>query len=355
MSEPQEPYGHTYEDEVSLLDFLVSVKKSALFLWHRRFLLSICFFLAFGFLGLKQYLSPVEYKAALTFMLSDDLNNQVGSVSSILGQIGLPISSGRYNIDKLVEIAKSRSIIELVLFEEILLGGKTDFIANHIIRLYDINAQWADRFGIIEFTHSNIDSFSLAENYALLTLHKKIVGNKDLNGLLNVDYGRDHYILSTRFHSVSDTLSVTFTNLHFAALKEYYTNKAIERQEQALGIVEEKRDSIATALSLTERLIAQNQDQTIGSFSNRTNAQLSELNTRSVILKTALAKAEENLAIAQFAKQTNTPLIQLIDAPLLPVEKLSPSIFRILLWGFAGGFLIFFLALSLFFLWSLKV
>jgi uncharacterized protein involved in exopolysaccharide biosynthesis len=72
-------------------------------------------------------------------------------------------------------------------------------------------------------------------------------------------------------------------------------------------------------------------------------------------LKTALAKAEENLAIAHFALESNTPLIQLIDDPILPIESIKKSWLRLLSVGFIAGLFLFFSLLSLSFLRTLKV
>lgn len=358
MNSPNHNQKKQYADEINLLEFFISIKKWILFFFRYRYLLLFSIFLATVGVTIWYKYQPIEYRADLTLMLSDDIGSQVSGLSGILGQFGLPVSSGKYNIDKLLEIAQSRAIIEVVLFNKKNIGGQEDYIANHIIKLYALNTRWTKKsldFESFRFNSSQLDSFSNQENYALKNIYKLIVGSENNEGLLTMDYGRDHYIMTSSFASLSDTLSVEFVKRHFVVLKEYYTSKAIEKQRHAFNLVQAKRDSINNALKITEMSIAGYKDRTVGSFSNFPGASLSELNTQSILLKTALAKAEENLAIASFALESNTPLIQLIDEPIYPIESISTSWTRILILSIMTGFIIFLLLVSFSFLRTLEV
>ena len=347
-----------YDDEVSLIEFFISLKQWFLFFLRYRYLLFFSIVLATSGVFLWNKLQSIKYQADLTFMLSDDLGSQVSGLSGILGQFGLPVSSGKYNIDKLLEIAQSRAIIEVVLFDKVFIGEHQDYIANHMIDLYGLNKKWINKspdFENFRFSSSRASNFSAQENYALKRLYNTIVGSENKEGLLTIDYGRDHYIMTSSFTSISDTLSVEFVKKHFLALKKYYTSKAIEKQKHAFDLVQAKRDSVYNSLKIVELSVAGYKDRSLGSFSNVSGATLSDLNTQSIILKTALAKAEENLAIAHFALESNTPLIQLIDDPILPIESIKSSWLRLLSVGFIAGLFLFFSLLSLSFLRTLKV
>ena len=82
------------------------------------------------------------YNAKLTLMLSDDSGQSITGLSSILGQFGLPVSTGKYNIDKLLEIARSRHILEQVLKSQCDIKGEHKSIADHLIGLYKIDESW---------------------------------------------------------------------------------------------------------------------------------------------------------------------------------------------------------------------
>ena len=161
-----------------------------------------------------------------------------------------------------------------------------------------------------------------------------------------MDYGRDHYIMTFDFESLSEELSINYLINHFEFLKDFYTNKAVERQRQSYDIIKDKRDSIYVSLNSVENEIAVLQDLNQSSFRNTNSARLSKLSTESLILKTGYAEAEKNLAIAELALQNNTPLIQLIDQPISPLQANVPKLSRVIIYGLLLGIFISFMIIG---------
>ena len=183
-------------------------------------------------------------------------------------------------------------------------------------------------------------------NYLIKQLHKIVNGTDQNGGLLNMDYGRDHYIMTFDFESLSEELSINYLINHFEYLKDFYTNKSVERQQLSFDIIKDKRDSISISLNSVENEIALLQDLSQSSYRSTSSSRLSRLSTESLILKTAYAKAEENLAIAELALQNNTPLIQLIDEPISPLQPNVLGLSSVLIYGFLLGIFLSFIMLG---------
>ncbi len=135
-----------------------------------------------------------------------------------------------------------------------------------------------------------------------------------------MEYGRDHYIMTLSLESLSEDLSIQYLNAHFDNLKNFYFDKAVEKQRSSYDIIRAKKDSIYSSYDAKESEITRLRDLNQNSFRNTSSEQLSKLSTESLGLMTAYAKAEENLAIAELTLQNNTPLILLLDPPIKPNE-----------------------------------
>lgn len=337
MSNSPKSISHKYDDEVSIDEFLLSIKYWLQKISKNWKLFSVmcilCCLISFSW----RYYQQPTYTAALTLMLSDDGGSSLGGMSAILGQFGLPISSGKYNIDKLIEISRSRVIMEKVFFNKSLVNGKEGILGNHLIELYKITPNSSDSNNLILL---DPNTTSLAQNQLLKHLYELIVGGSNKDGLITTEYGRDHYIMNFSFTSLDENLSISFLKEHFKELKRFYINKTVEKQKQTFDIIKAKRDSLYNDLSRTEFELASLKDKSQSSFRNTNNIRLAELSTKSLVLKTAYVKSEENLALVDLTLKDKTPLIQLIDDPVSPITPNSISLIRTLFIGLSFGVLL---------------
>ena len=130
---------------------------------------------------LNAYFKKITYPAKMTFVVNTNNSNSLnlGGVSSILGQFGLGRSArvGGTNIDRLVELSKSERIIQNALFQKVEMFKDTNFIANHILSIYDqerkvwskeiakANNLVATALDDFTFTHATFSEFTLVEQY----------------------------------------------------------------------------------------------------------------------------------------------------------------------------------------------
>lgn len=288
---------------------------------------------------------PPLYKARLSFMLNDDESSQMSNVSAILGQFGLPIMNQRINISKVLELSLSRKIIQNAIFNKIETLDGSDFIANHIIKVYSLDDEWTTEtrdMSEFRFFHANVDSFGLKENVALRALAKMIAGTpaNRQNALLESDYGQNTTIMSFVTHSEDEAISYYLTKAVFDATSDFYVEKSIETQAVTYKVLSTKRDSLLEEYNKLESVYTSLSDRSSGLFSNKMDIKKDRARSEMLQLSSGLAKLEEQLSLVSFGIENNTPILQVIDSPILPLEEVRTGRIKSILIGLGFGLLL---------------
>ncbi len=331
------------EEDVSLRDLILRMREYALEALRYWYIPAFCALIAAGIQLYRYYTFDPVYPARITFSVDEDEGGGSAGLSSLLGQFGLAGSRPtRYNLDKILELSKSRRVVQQTLFNKITIDGKTDFMANHLLRIYNLNG--AQNKGVKKedpfyFTTDSIGAFSRKENEVLLSLYNFIIGppGKPKNALLAADYNEDTNIMSISATTRDEVLSLELSKRMFESLSNYYVNKAIEKQTKTLKIVSEKRDSIVSVLKSAEFQLANFRD-THRDLQMRTD-QVQELRLQREVtaLSAMYAEVLKNTEVADFSLRNKTPFIQVVDSPLLPIAPVLLSLPRLLFIGLILG------------------
>jgi len=340
-----------HDDEVTLGEFLKGV--AGLLRWAKHNIIGLALCILIG-AGVSVYIAlqkPTNYNAHLTFMLTDNNAGQMAGLSSVLGQLGIPFSSGKLNIDKLMEVAKARRITTNTLLSTVTTQGKSDLLANHYLHIYELPSTWAEKneeFASFKFENTTEEALTNQEQHAIKKLHQLLIGgvdNRD-DALVQMGYGNPDYIMSFDVGTLDEELSIHTANLLFEKLKEFYVAKAITNYQEAFDLVKSKRDSISVALASTEYRVAQLKDRSANTYANTNSVNITSLSAQVFGLREALQEAEKSLGVAEYALRTNKPAIDLLDAPIGPLAPSNPSFLKYLIFGIIGGmalYIIFYL------------
>jgi len=343
-------------DEITFKEALVTFKEY----WSevkRYWWLMVLICIPFVAFGLYSHLTmKLKYPAELTFMINEDSGSSMGALAGVLGQFGLG-SSGDENLDKILELSKSMNISLSTFFRSLKIDGKQDLLANHIIQMLEDADEWnnSSLFGKVDslnlegfrFTHDSIPLFSLLESKALKRLHQHLIGNKnkEISPLLESEVMDGSGIMKMTSKTYDPEISVAICNNLYTNLRDYYIEKSIEKQQTTYQILESKTDSILSDLKDKEYALANFKDRNQGLFAK--TDQLTEVRLSRDVQKLSMmyAEATKNKELADFALQDNTPFIQLIDQPFLPIAPEKSSIVKrlfsaIILGLFIGLFLI---------------
>jgi len=333
------------DEEISIKEIILKIQE---FFWEviRHWKLITLITIPFvAFMLYKAFTAHAKFPAHLTFMLNEDKGGGLGAVGGLLGSFGLGGGSGDYNLSKMMELSKTRTIIQSSLFDSTEVGGLDDYYANHLIRIYEYHERWEDDTTGMKnllFTHNDFSRFKRPENKALKILHRKIIGDAEnkVKGILKSNPGDDTGIMKLTVNSRNESFSVAFVQTVYKQLSEFYINKTIEKQEKTHYVVKEKVDSIQRTLQASEYALASFKDSSLGLISKKAKLKELQLEAKIRMLYGMLGEAMKNLEISDFSLKNKTPFIQIVDKPIAPIKPSAESkIMAIILGGFIGGFL----------------
>ena len=339
-----------YNKDFSLKELILQIQAIMSEFWKFRIRIVIIGIVSAIVLTLLNLNNPPQYKATLTFMLNEDARQGIGGLTNILGQFGFGVGQSESNLDKIVELSRSRNIAERTLFTKTKLDDKSDYLANHLITNFEQERKWYKK-GLLSFsssddelslenyrfTHPKTESFRVIENKALKHLHKLLVGSEHNSPSFYSDYSDVTGIMELSIVTANENLSILFVNTLFDKLSTYYVEKAIEKQEYEYRIIKSKYDSIINRLSTVQYELADFQDRYQNLFRQQDKLKEKQLRTEEQKLLLMTGEAEKQVQIASIALENRTPFIQLIDEPIPPIKSSSKSIIYFAILGFIVG------------------
>lgn len=342
-----------HDDEITLKELILKLKEFWDELWHFKFWIVVTGLFIGLYMGYSAYSSKPTYTAKQTFMVNNDEGGGIMSgIGGILGSFGLGGGGGgKFNLDKILELSKSRRISQDVLFASIEIGNKEDFLANHIITYKDTIGEWGQKpfykfwgkesmLKDFRFTSDSLESFDINENSALKSIHGVLVGSEKQAGLINTSYNEESGIMSISVTSENQNLSYFICKILYEKLSNYYVKKTIEKQMFTYKIIKSKYDSLELALSTTQFQLAKFEDKNQRLFSKVDKLKGLKINQEVQKLGLMYGEAAKNLEIADFSLKNKTPFVQEIDAPLLPIKGKKDSLVKgLVIGGFLGAFL----------------
>ncbi|MBK6362486.1 MAG: hypothetical protein IPF52_02900 [Saprospiraceae bacterium] len=346
IQQPQQIYPqYAQDEEITLKEIIAKILEFWSEVWSKKWwiiLFSIPFILYFGYKAKK---AEITYIAQLTYTLNEG-SGSGGALSGILGSFGLG-KGGKINLDKIVELSRSRNIQQKVLFQKLELDtfpGKPDIIANHIITLYKLDELWTNKvknWTGFRFKHGNVSEFSAEELQAFKRLFGKIIGGKNIkNNIFSNSYNEDTGILTLSATTVDEQLSIEYCNLIYNQIKQYYLINSTKGNVSTFEFAEAKSDSIFSAMQAKELQLAKFND----SHRNLTDPSMITrrkiMETELLKLKTMYAEVTKNRELADFTLSAGTPDISIIDEPIPPLEPMGASLLIELIKGaLLGGLL----------------
>ncbi len=331
-------------DEITLKELIEKIKKFSREI-RRYWYISLVAAILFGaYMFYEAYKTPITYPATLTFMLNEDTGGGMGMLSGLLGSFGLGGGGGggEQNLFKILELAKSRHIMQDVILSKATVDGKNDYLGNHLINQWKELNQWSSpkdttRLYDFQFTRDSIEKFSRLENAAVIASCAKLTGK---NAIFSSANDKQTSIMTLSLTTNSEELSVVLLRTIFEKLSSYYIDKTVEKQQSTYTLLRNKTDSIHALLSGKESSKANFDDSNMGlAFAApKLTGQRLERDVR--MLQVMYGEAIKNLEMADFSLKNKTPFIQAIDLPVAPLKKEKKSKLIALITGIGIGVLL---------------
>lgn len=340
----EEEAGITLADAVKILkEYFVQFKQNK---WS--VLLIICVASAVGFM--IAYRSKPKYVASCSMMLESSSSGRMSGALALANQFGLLGGGGGggavINEEKLIEIVSLESIIKTALFQKVTIDSVNDVLANHFIRLFDYTKQWKKNGELKDFRFQNSkESLTEKENRILKMFYGRIKGE-----FLKTDKSKSG-IISIVVTTPNEVFSKCFNDELIKAVTSFYVDRIAEKGRKNVDIIQKRVDSVAEALRDSEMTLAKWKD---GSHQLvKAQGMMNEIRLRRnvEVNNSMYIEGVKQLEIAKFSLLNETPFLQVLDEPSLPLAAKGKISFvkGVLVGGFVGVLLAFL------YLWMKKV
>jgi hypothetical protein len=263
------------------------------------------------------------YTAELTFVLEDpSSNNGMSQYSALASMAGIDLGSngGLFQGDNIIQLYKSRSMLEETLLTKVSFPGKQQLLIDRYIQLNDLRKAWMGKNDL-----RNID-FDIPKNKFTLQ-HDSIitmVANDINKNYLTVDKpDKKLSIISVKVKSTDKYFAKAFTEAIVNNVNEFYIETKTKNSLQNLKLFQRQSDSLRAVISSSMRgqaaALDANPDANPSLQVLKVQSQRKQVDVAS---STALyAEVVKNLEISKGVLQRETPLIQVIDRPVLPLPN----------------------------------
>jgi hypothetical protein len=323
----------TINNEMTLRDLIFKTREYFAFFWRRKMWILLIIGVSVALFLARAITVEDQYVSKLTFMINEDESNSgIGVLGSALGQFGLGGSGDSgYNLEKVIELANSRRIIQGVLLTKTgLLDTGRDYLANHLIRTYQLHEAWQEDNDLQEFifTHDSILAFDRRERKALLQLYALLVGSEKRNGLISFNTIEETGILTMNATTRTEELSIDIPQILYTQLSQFYIAKSTEKQRTTFEMVSAKADSIKGALRSAEYAFARVADRSLGISLRKDRLREVDLRQEIQLLQIMYGETVRNMEASRFLLQSVTPFFQLIDFPISPLVPQKRGIIK---------------------------
>lgn len=327
-------------NETSLKEVLAKIRSAKKYLiarWH------IILFggLIGGLLGLSfAYFKKPVYTATSTFVLEDSKSGGLGQYAGLASLAGINVggsgAGGVFQGDNIIELYRSRLMIEKALLSTVDINGKKQMLIDCYIDFKKLREHWKkkDHIDHISF-YGQPEKFNRKQDSIVSdvveTINKKVLNvekpDKKLN-ILKVDVATTNELFSKEFNiKLVETVNNFYT--------ETKTKKSVKNvevlQRQADSVKKVLNGSISGVASAIDA--APNANPTL--LTLRVPSQRKQIDVQA---NTAIyGEIVKNLEVSKLSLLQETPLIQIIDLPILPLEKYNVSILVGLVLGIVLG------------------
>lgn len=337
-------------DEITVKDLVLRIRTIFRYLLKKKFL--IAGFMLIGAIAGYFYAKSKKttYTAATTFVLegastSGSLLGQYAGLAAMAG-INVGDGEGMFQGENLLELYKSRSMLEKALLSEIDSSGKKYLLIDKFLAINKNKKKWKG----IEFQKLNFKDVK-GQNFTRYqdSVIKAVV--KDLNEkYLNVDRPNKQVgIVSVQVTSESESFAKEFNEQIVKTVNDFYTQTKTKKALENLAILQHQADSVKRIFNnaLYETVAVADATPNLNPNKQLLRAPAQRSQFSADANRAILSQLIQNLEVAKITLRKETPLLQIIDKPTLPLDKnasASPSKWAIL-GAFALGLLTIFVLL----------
>ena len=322
----QRIYMNEQNDEISLKELIEKGKE-----WF-DYLLSqwkiIVFAAVIGAaLGLTySFIKKPVYTATLTFALEDEkVGGGLGGALGLASSFGIDLGGsggGAFSAANLTELFKSRSMVEKTLLSAVTVDDKKISLAEMYIQNQEWRKAWEKKPNLakLEFLpNANRQKFTRIQDSIMGVMY----ANLSKSALSVAQKDKKISIISIDVSSENELFSKYFCEALVNEVSDFYVETKSKRAKENMLILERQTDSVRRELNGAITGVAVANDNTFN-LNPALNVRRAPSARRQVDVQANTAILTELVKQSELSKVTlrkETPLIQIIDKPILPLAK----------------------------------
>jgi hypothetical protein len=270
-------------------------------------------------------ISVPTYTAEIVFVLEN--NKDKGSdFAAIASKVGLSMgatSGGLFQDDEnIITFMKSRTMITKTLFSRSSVNGEHDYLIDRFVAFNNYKKRWGKVLTSMRF-HDN-PSYRTRLEDSVIGVFCKFIARDNLS-VMKPDKKTDIIVASTS--AADEIFAKEFTENLLENVKQFYTETRTRKSQENVNILQHQVDSIRNLLNSAISGVAVSYDANPNP--NPAFQRLQVPSKRKMVdvemNRAILEELVKNLELSKISLRRETPLIQAIDRPVLPLEKSQPG------------------------------
>jgi len=315
------------QDEISFKDIILKLRSYIKYLQKRWLFLTICGALG-GIAGIlyTMHKKPV-YTATCSFVLEENKGSSLSQYAGLASIAGIDLGSGGGGVfegDNIIALYTSRAMIAKALLDTANFNGKPQLLIDKYVDVLHLRERWKNQAGVgnINFV-GNAGNFNRIQDSLLIdivtAINKKalIVSKPDKKlDIINVDVSFDDELFAKNFN---DKLVST--------VNDFYVKTKTKKAAINVEVLQKQSDSVRKVLNSSIGGVALALDAEPNAnpslLALKVPSQRKQIDVQAS--SSIYAELVRNLELSKISLRQETPLIQVIDNPILPlpVEKIG--------------------------------
>lgn len=313
MNQSQTP--HSVNDEISLKELIQKLQATLTYLWSYRLGLMLMGLLGgvLGF-GYAHFFKKVTFTSRLTFVI-EERSAGGGNLMGLASQFGLDLGGGGggiFSSENLILLLRSQKILESALLEEHP-ALNNDHLLNAYLQNNYADAIQKGKARLLPSGHQRAN-FSRANDSTLSEVVAAIQKNTRVSKM-----DKKASIIDLQLTDSNELWAFLMSQLIIEKATEMYLDLKTGKTSRTIAVLEERVDSVKNELDALMGSAAVEADQNQSLVLMRARVPAAKKQMQIQMLTAMYGELVKNLELTRFTLEREEPVIQIIDAPRLPL------------------------------------
>ena len=315
-------------EETSLKNLILSIRDWVRYFWSKWYIILLAGIVG-ATLGLTYaFVKKPVYTATTSFVLeTGGRGTGLSAYANIASSLGIDLGSGGglFEGENILELYTSRNMISSALLSEDVFEGKKQLLIDRYIDYNKLRESWDQNPRLKNIRFNSDNRYSEAK---VQLVHDSIIGQVVkiiATGSLKVEKkDKKLNVIYVTVTSPDELFAKSLNEQLVKKVNEFYLDTKTRKNLQNVAILQVKTDSVRGIMTGAINKAAVVADATPNQNPTRMAQRVAPMQNARVsaeISQEVLGTLLQNLELSKISLLKETPLIQIVDSPVLPLEK----------------------------------